>query len=48
MKSRYKLIIKGIALLGIVGQLTSCGGGSNGPPPTPTTGSITIIGEVPE
>ena len=30
MKSRYKLIIKGIALLGIVGLLTSCGGGGSG------------------
>ena len=32
MKSRYKLIIKGIALLGIVGLLTSCGGGGGAAP----------------
>ena len=31
MKSRYKLIIKGIALLGIVGLLTSCGGSDPAP-----------------
>lgn len=30
MKNRYKLIIKAIALLGIVGLLSFCGGGSGG------------------
>ena len=30
MNSKFKLIIKGIALLGIVGLLSSCGGGGSG------------------
>ncbi len=35
MNSKFKLIIKGIALLGIVGLLSSCGGGGG----VPNTGS---------
>ena len=35
--SKYKLVIKKIALLGIVGLLASCGGGGSGSSPTTTT-----------
>lgn len=49
MNSKFKLILKGIALLGIVGLLSSCGGGGGGSqtttPPTPTPTPTTVTGK---